>query len=308
MRYSDPEMFVRLATADADALAVEYIRLPRDRVVFDRSLLFLGYEIHPTHQHKPGVYSDDTEMSVANARVLIEEHPPYTPLMFANAWVREFQRGGRRKGYSRGFQVLLEKVTSGTELLEAIHPNSDKNGACMRAVPFGVLRTVAEVLEVSTLQARITHDTPEGRFSARAVALMSHFALYESGSFSALSKYCFQHLPKEDLDRFGYVFRHRWSGVPVTRKPHASVAITTVHAAVDLLMHGTSLMQMLEQVIRWGGDTDSVAAIVWGIASPRFSNKGLPSFLERDLEGGNPRTGTPYLLEIGTNLMKKFGE
>jgi ADP-ribosylglycohydrolase len=87
---------------------------------------------------------------------------------------------------------------------------------------------------------------------------------------------------------------------------YASVAITTVHAVTDVIVREKSLMGMLGRVIRWGGDTDSVAVIAWGIASARFRGEKLPEFLERDLEGGNATTGADYLRQTGAALMARF--
>lgn len=304
MRHSNPQMLNYIAMADAATLAVEYNSAMRDHC-----LRFQRYLAHPTHGLAPGAYSDDTEMSVANAKVLIQHYDePLTPLMFAEAYVREFALGGRRKGYSRGFQVFLEEVTTGEEFLVKIRPDSVKNGAAMRAVPFGVLPTVDRVLEVATLQARITHDTPEGRFSARAVALMSHAALYEDRPLADLGRYCQKHLPEEDI-RYFDVFVQPWSGGPVKSTPRASVAITTVHAVVSVLAREKSLMGILRQIILWGGDTDSVAAIAWGIASTRYQkSEVIPLFMPRDLEGGSLQTGTFNLSIVGTLLMAKYNK
>lgn len=310
MRHPDSRQLLRIGIADAYAAGAEYLKFPRDDQVRKACLEFKRYVGHPTHGHIPGTYTDDTEMSVANARVLVECEPPYTATMFADAYVREFARGNRRKGYSRGFQSFLESIRSGAEFLAQIRPDSRKNGAAMRATPFGVLPDVQQVLDAATLQARITHDTPEGRFSARAVALMSHFALRERESLREMPDYCLGKLPKEDVRQFGYVFGQKWPGKPVTSLPHASVGVTTVHAVVDLLVGESaatnSLMTMLERLIRWGGDTDSVAAVAWGIASPRFPNEPLPEFMERDLEQGSAHTGAAYLRDIGEKLMAKF--
>lgn len=307
MKYPNPDMLMAIAMGDAYAAATEYIKSPRDDDTRELALLFAGYVGHPFHQMKPGTYTDDTEMSVANARVLLECQPPYTPQMFADAYVKEFAYGGRRNGYSRGFQALLESVKSGEELLARIKPDSDKNGAAMRSVPIGVLLCVQDVLDVATIQARITHDTPKGRFSARAVALMSHFALYEKGEFGAsLASYLGEHLPKKDMTKFGRIFLERWDGGPVCGRTDASVAITTVHAVFDLLTHQPTMMDVLKQVILWGGDTDSVAAIAWGIKSARTSVYDLPEFFARDLEQGNPRTGEYRLRPLGEKLMRRF--
>ncbi|MBI4457954.1 ADP-ribosylglycohydrolase family protein [Candidatus Uhrbacteria bacterium] len=305
MKNPDPKLLVRIAIADAYAAAVEYVKLPRDRDTLDECLHFKRYVKHPTLDHRAGCYTDDTEMSAANVHVLLEHPAPYMRLMFADAYVRQFRHGGRRKGYSRLFQSFLELTHDGWQFLKEIRPDSVKNGAAMRAVPFGVLPTIEEVLEAATVQASVTHDTPEGRFSARAIALMSHFSLYEVRPLYNAAAYCLTYLPKEDR-RFQQIFMEDWPGGPVTGTPAASVAITTVHAVTTLVRREPSLMAMLERTIRWGGDTDSVAAIAWGIASPRFQGEVLPDFMERHLERRDSRTGTSYLLDLGTRLMAKF--
>ncbi len=300
MRFSNPNMLLYIAMADATAEAVEY-----NRTLETKCLEFQGYLAHPTHGLRAGSYTDDTEMSVANTQVLTQLNEPFTPLIFADAYVYEFQRGGRRKGYSPGFQSVLERVHTGEELLEVLKPDSTKNGAAMRAVPIGVLPTMEKVLEVATLQASITHDTPEGRFSARAVALMSHIALYENISPPGLGEHCQWYLPEEDK-YFRHVLTQPWPGGPIKASPGTSVAIATVQAVATVLVQEKSLMGILKQVIEWGGDTDSVAAIAWGIASARYQGEKLPEFMERDLEGGSKQTGVQHLRKLGALLMDKY--
>ena len=301
MQHRNPGMLLRIAMADACAMAVEY-----NDALLAECLKFQGYLAHPTHGLLPGDYTDDTEMSIANTKVLIQHSRHFTPLMFAEAYVNEFQLGGRRKGYSRAFQNILERVSTGEELLATVKGDSTKNGAAMRAVPFGVLPIIEPMLELATMQACITHDTHEGRFSARAVALMSHFALYTDLHFSCIGDYCLRRLPPEDARCFGYVFSQPWPGTPVKEYPWASVAITTVHAVADVLAREQSLMDILKRVIIWGGDTDSVAAIAWGIASARYQDERLPAFFERDLEARNPFSCAAYLRVLGEQLMDKY--
>jgi ADP-ribosylglycohydrolase len=305
MRYSNPNMLLYIAMADATAVAVEY-----DRTLEEKCLEFQGYLAHPnsaTHDSRPGAYTDDTEMSVANTQVLLQPNECLTQTVFADAYVAEFQRGGRRNGYSRGFQKVLERVRTGEELLKELKlkPASTRNGAAMRAVPIGVLPTIARVLEVATLQANITHDTPQGRFGACAVALMSYFALHENISPSGLGEHCRWYLPEEDR-YFSYVLTEPWPGGPVKASPGTSVAIATVQAVATVLAQEKSLMGILRQVIKWGGDTDSVAAIAWGIASARYQDEKLPEFMERDLEGGSKQTGATRLRKLGELLMYKY--
>jgi len=295
--------------ADAYAAGVEFIERYPDIVdqKIKLALAFAGYIQHPLHKDlPPGCYTDDAEMSVANTHVLIECEPPYTKIMFANAYVQEFIRGGMRKGYAGGFYQFLSSQKNGQEFLDQIKPYSDKNGAAMRAVPFGVLPTIQDVLEVSSMQASLTHDTHPGLFSARAIALMSHFALYENEDFSKLKDYCLDNLPPYDISKFGSIFQKPWDGGPVTKRRQYPISITNVHAVFDLLTIKDSLMDIMRQLITWQGDTDSVAAIAWGIFSARHQNESLPDFMLSDLENGSKETGEHYLLSIGEKLMSKF--
>jgi ADP-ribosyl-[dinitrogen reductase] hydrolase len=160
------------------------------------------------------------------------------------------------------------------------------------------------VLTVATVQASVTHDTPPGRFSARAVALMSHFSLYETVGFNDLPAYLVEHLPEEDRQFNGCYAP--WSGRQVRSEKGKPVSLTNVQAVLHLLIKKPSLKEIMELLIEWGGDTDSVAAIAWGVASARYQDEELPAFFDRDLEGGNEKTGAPYLKELGKALMRKY--
>jgi ADP-ribosylglycohydrolase len=50
----------------------------------------------------------------------------------------------------------------------------------MRAVPIGVYSTPEKVIDFATIQAAITHNTPDGVNAALGAALMSHIILFPS--------------------------------------------------------------------------------------------------------------------------------
>lgn len=117
MKFPNSKLLVYVGIADAYASGAEYIK-PSERVVaLERCLKFQEYVPHPIHPLAPGAYTDDTEMSIANAHVLLAYGAPYTRLQFADAYVAEFARGGKRSGYASRFQRFLEEVKSGEELL-----------------------------------------------------------------------------------------------------------------------------------------------------------------------------------------------
>ena len=299
-------MLLRIAQADAYAAATEYIKLPRDEGVQSAALQFDRYLKHPTHSLRAGQYTDDTQMSVAVAETIIAQTLVHGQKFkcaylsreaFADSFVRCFKRD-RRDGYARGFQQLLDTVCTGGELLSKIHPASDKNGAAMRSVPLGVFKSPEEVVRVAEAQAKITHDTPGGILSSQIVALMSHFALYSSSpmELGAVAAFLSIMLPSK-LEMVATLLP-RWSG-PVVGP---SIGMKTAHAVFDLVTSGKTLMDILRQTIEWGGDTDSVASIAWGIASSRDLGP-VPDFLERDLEPEG-KFGADFLKQLGDQLMR----
>lgn len=302
MFHPNPLMLLRQGQADAYALAAEYAERElgpdeyRGHIAALRALK--AYLPHP----KFGLsarYTDDTQMAVAVAEVLIagKQHDPGAFLhQFYAAFVRD-----PRKGYSGALQHLLESSGSAEELGKRLVPTSDRNGAAMRAAPIGVLADPKEVVEVARLQAAVTHNTPGGLSSAVAVALMSHFAMHSDEPFARMAK------ALKGYESLFRMFAYRpWSGPVAPRKDAneawLSVGVQTAWAVYTLLAEQTSLVAILDQALAWGGDTDSVASIAWAIASARYPDEEVPAFLERDLEVLS-LYGPTFLRVIGEELM-----
>jgi ADP-ribosylglycohydrolase len=309
-------MLLRICQADAYAAATEYIRLPKEQYVQDQALQFAYYCKHPRYSFSAGSYTDDGQMSIAVSEVLLQG-PPYTKRRFADAFVRCFLRDPR-DGYSRGFQNILNSIQSTDEFLAAVVPNSIKNGAAMRAVPVGLLPTIPEVLDVAAIQAAVTHETDEGIYSAQMVAIMSHFCYRTNYPLHMLPDYLREHMPVQAKsgrkmpdwflfldkeDGMDYYPAQYWRGKVVAQNS-IGIACATVWAVLSLLVLKKDLMSILKQTIEWGGDTDSVAAIAWGLASARMTEE-LPEFLLAGLESGS-LYGASFLLDLGSQLQNKF--
>src|SRR5271157_3798270 len=137
MKNPNPLMLVRIAQGDAYGLATEYIKPDQTKVRLD-ALEFVRYCTHPELPVQPGHYTDDTQMSVAVAEVLLERRRRAAKTDFAESFVRCYQRDPR-PGYSKRIAAMLEKATGGQNLLEIADTQSEANGAAMRSVPLGVL-------------------------------------------------------------------------------------------------------------------------------------------------------------------------
>jgi ADP-ribosyl-[dinitrogen reductase] hydrolase len=299
----NPLMLLRIAQGDAYGMATEYIKFPRDQQVHDAALKFERYVKHPTHNLNAGQYTDDTQMSIAVSEVLLKLPPNYenprlreTPGAeaelqgtFIESFIRCFKRD-ERDGYSRGFQAFLEGVEDGADFVTRIENDSDKNGAAMRSVPIGVLPDPSTVVDVAAIQAKTTHNTVGGIQASILVAMMSHFALYRSESFKVFPEWLDQYTSAVLLTHDG----------PVVGP---GVGIKTAHAVFTLLSTEKTLLGIARKVIEWGGDTDSVLSIAWGIASARMSEE-LPAFFEGGLEDGT--YGRNFLRDLGTKLMQAY--
>jgi ADP-ribosylglycohydrolase len=275
-------MLLELAIGDAYGAGFEYADPEFVLSYNDLS----GYVRHPRHNLRLGCYTDDTQMSLAIAETLVAQEP-WTPEVLANRFVTTFKRD-QREGYARRFYQYLLQVQNGQEFLEGINWTSDKSGAAMRAAPIGILPTVERVIEATTIQAAITHNTEDGINAARAAALMSHYFIYRLGSKEALGQFLEAHVSGE--------WSNPWQG-EVKSKGWMSV-----RAAITAVMRNNSLSELLKDCIAFTGDVDTVAAIALAAASCSEEIKqDLPEHLVAGLENGS--YGRDYIVALDRKLM-----
>jgi ADP-ribosylglycohydrolase len=275
-------MLVELAIGDAYGAGFEYAA---DEIVREKNDLS-AYIPHPRHSIRPGCYTDDTQMSVAIAEAIVSNEP-WTPERLAQRFVTAFQRDPR-EGYAGGFYAFLQEVRDGAEFLARIRPDSDKNGAAMRAPPIGVYRPITEVIRRCTIQAALTHNTPEGIKAAVAGALMTHYFIYRLGPKCALGAFLASHVPGP------------WT-TPWRGKVGAK-ALMSVHAAASALMANNSMSSLLRACVALTGDVDTVAtiALAAGACSEEVA-QDLPAHLVSRLEQGP--FGRDFLWELDQRLM-----
>jgi ADP-ribosylglycohydrolase len=240
--------------------------------------------INPREMH--GRYTDDTQMSIAIAEVIVNDIP-WTKEALADSFVSAFKRD-QRTGYAGGFYQFLCDVRDGQDFLEKIRPNSDKSGSAMRAAPVGILITPDQVVRACTLQASLTHDTVNGILAADAAALMVHYFIYEDGPKSQLGYYIEKSVPRD--------WCTPWRGFV------SSKGIDCVRAAITAVVESEKLSEVLKRCISFGGDVDTVAAIAMGPASCcKEIEQDIPANLVDGLENGP--FGREYIIDLDRKLM-----
>ena len=238
-----------------------------------------------------GHYTDDTQMSIAVAEVLVGE-TEWSSDTFAQAFVHCYKRDPR-PGYAKGLQALLQECKDGTELRHKIRPESRRNGAAMRSVPLGLIADVERLKETARAQAVITHDTPEGVLSSQVVALMAHVLLHKRAFLKDLRQLIELHT--------GFVAESHWANEVECN------AFQTLHAVHTVLLRNRRFSDLLLDAVNLGGDVDSVAAIAMGLASLSVEYvNDIPPQLANELESGP--FGQTYLRTLDVSLQQRFPE
>ncbi len=274
-------MLLEMAIGDAYGAAFEFVPAHMtDTHTIGR------YRRHPRHLGCPGRYTDDTQMSIAIAELMLSKQE-FTKENLANSFVNAFKRDPRT-GYARGFYQILQSVNDGAELLKKIISTSDKNGAAMRVSPIGFYDKPERVITQATVQAKVTHDNPDAISAAVAVALMVHYFHFDKGSKKDLADYLYGYVPIQ--------WHKPWQGRVDVQ------AFSCVQAAMSAINASDSLSRILELCIRFGGDTDTTAAIAMAVASCcKEIASDLPSYLFDELDSG--AFGADYIRHLDQQLL-----
>jgi ADP-ribosyl-[dinitrogen reductase] hydrolase len=276
-------MLVEIAIGDAYGAGFEYVR---DRRFIRRNNNLSSYVKHPRRGSRAGCYTDDTQMSIAIAELVVGVED-WTPEIIATRFLDVFHRD-KRSGYAGGFFTFLKKTKTGKDFIQNIRPNSDKSGAAMRACPIGVYPSLEEVIARCQMQAALTHSTPDGINAAIAASLLTHYFLYDLGEKSGLPEFLCRHIQGN--------WAEPWVGEVGSR------GWMSVRAAITSLMKNRSLSSVLRSCIVWGGDTDTVAAIALAAAScSKEIAKDIPEKLVRRVENG--KYGMGFLVKLDKQLM-----
>ena len=277
-------MLLELAIGDAYGAGFEYAR---EMVAKHNNLS--RYIQHPRHKEiRPGMYTDDTQMTLAIAEIVVNERY-WNRLYIANKFLECFKRD-ERTGYSGRFYDFLKSVHHGSEFLEKIKPDSDKSGAAMRAMPIGIYSDTDYVRHYSEIQAKLTHDTPDGIYAAQASALLSHYFIYNIDKKENVGSWLEGQVHsghKWDEDYIGKVKAKGWM---------------SVRAAITAVKRNNKMSELLIDCINFTGDVDTVATIALAAASnSKEYQQDLPQHLIDTLENG--KYGRDYLMELDKKLM-----
>lgn len=247
------------------------------------------YFPHGLYTEIQGKYTDDTQMALALAELLLENDEIWTHEVVADKFVQVFQRD-KRRGYSNRMYNTLNDSKNGQHFLQINDNQSRGNGSAMRAYPLGYIKDIEKLLHFATIQAQVSHDTNEGIEAAKRIALTTHYYIYGYAGISLLD------------------FLRQYIALPKLLEivsPIEFYGYPTTNAVLKLIENETDMKRCLKIGIDYGGDTDTVAALSMAILSLKPNHiDNLPKFLFDELENGV--YGRDYLMKIDSLLREKF--
>lgn len=285
-------MLVELAVADAYGCCFE--GLDKELIEKHNELKYLTLRDLPSLV-PAGCYTDDTQMTIAIAEEMLGSE--WTTQGLADRFVSCFQRD-KRRGYTTAFLLILMNSHSGEELISKIHGNSKKSGAAMRSSVLGLIKDFNELERKCLIQSQITHNSPEGKNSALAAAMMVHYFYYNLGPKHELTGWMNDQV-------FGDFWHHpdHWS--PSDGKHVRCHGIDVVEAALHAIEDNEKLSNVLLDVVGYGGDTDTSATIA--IAAACWSDEIKQDLPENLIQGLEDRTyGIKYLRLLEEKLLEKY--
>jgi ADP-ribosylglycohydrolase len=216
---------------------------------------------------KPGMYTDDTQMSMALVSLMGERNETewFDDRVVAAAFLNEFKKDPRY-GYSKALQNILISSRDWVDFLNQIRSHGDKslkNGGCMRAVPLGVLDNLELVKRFGRFQAEITHK--DSAVDAAEMVAVAAWFLYHADHRKDDSK-SLNAFVKANTPWFPDLFKKQ-EYIPVG-PDHNHVGMLTAQTAIAIageVIDKRCWSYGMEMVMDIGGDTDTVAAIVSGL-------------------------------------------
>ena len=205
-------------------------------------------------------FTDDTAMTVAIAKALLECNGDYTDL--SNHAIRCMQEIGQKypnAGYGQIFYLWLHK--------KAPEPYwSYGNGSAMRVSPVAyVAKSAQECINLADAITKVSHDHPEGMKGAEAAALATWGAL--NGATKSM-------IQKRIEDQY-YILDFAIDEIRPKYRFDASCQ-GSVPQAIEAFLESENFEDTIRIAVSLGGDSDTIAAIAGGIAGAYY---GVPNDL-----------------------------
>lgn len=233
-------------------------------------------------------FTDDTVLTVAVAKAILLSQSDLTQLAEnAKQCLWEFGRKYPNRGYGGSFYNWLKTQNPQPY-------NSFGNGSAMRVSPVGFFaQTEEEVRKFSLAVTAVTHNHPEGVKGAEAIALaifLARAGKSKTEIFDTLAERYYPEIKTEELSYDNLLKNYSWE--------YGSGSVTcqsSVPQALVCFNVSTDFEDAIRTAISIGGDSDTIAAMVGGIAEVYY---GIPEKIKQ--------TALTFLPEEMVGILDEF--
>lgn len=248
---------------------------------------------------EPGQYTDDTLMSIALAKSLVQSNG-FDGEDVAKEYLAWYNTGNTRGIGTTTASAMVRLKHGATHLESGLTHGHDGlpaggNGTAMRATPLGLVyrHDLHHLMEYAIKDAAITHNSLEPKVGSVAVAMA--IALLATG-VSTPQSVCFDVsgalTESEVLVKLQLAQKWLEQGTPldtIAQEALAEIGTAgyvpeTVGAAFFCIGATTSFKDAVVMAVRGGGDTDTTAAIVGAMAGTYYGLEGIPDEYKDNVE------------------------
>lgn len=291
----DRRLGALLGTFVGDALGMPFEGAPSGSAL-------LPLELLPARLGR-GTYTDDTEMAIAVAEVLLEAGECDEELLA----LRFLAGHDPRRGYGAGTLAVFALWRSGLPVSAAAGRVFDRgsygNGAAMRVAPVGAhFAEDDERLRVEAARsARVTHAHPLGVAGAVAQAAAVAAAVRDEDPLASALRATTEPTFSEALERAAAAVLAGCSPAEVAATLGSGAsALESVAAALCAAQLAASFEDACTFAVQIGGDADTIAAMAGAVAGARFGASAIPA---RWLDGlDNGERGRTYVERLAERL------
>lgn len=254
-----------------------------------------SYQASAYHKLNPGQWTDDTQMSLALTKSLLEKGY-YDPASVARNYLAWYQ--GSPRGMGKNTAAAMQNLANDAPWHESGIVGAEGNGSAMRAAPLGAYFWRGSVRLASTahwarVDAVISHNSREAKEGSVAIAVaVSH--LCSGGSKETLIPRILEHLKPsniafslkfihtlmEDGEDFQQIIQDMSWGV----NGIGAHVVASVPGAISCFLYSSDFQNCIESAIRAGGDTDSTAAMAGAMAGSFYGYEAIPERYKAGLE------------------------
>ncbi len=248
--------------------------------------------------------TDDTQLTIATCESIVE-HGSVDPDSIANNFVRWF-RGRRITGMGASTLKSLTELDAGGHwaLVGATGERSAGNGAAMRIAPLAFVLDPDVPADRQTIRdvCRITHRNDEAYIGALAIVRSIRHAMAGHPFGDDFLSGLIRAIPDSRVrDRLMDVQQMSPSVEEYVRRFASSgYVVDSVPLAIVAAMRSSDVMEAIEQIVRCGGDTDTIASMFGHIFGAAFGAGVLPMEIVDRVDA------VPAVREAAANLARSL--